>query len=73
MPTGEVQAEEFRRFVLNDYGTEIADQFVEQLGTHGTTLRYSQAVLALDAVLARHPVESHSGPTTFRGNINLVI
>ena len=73
MPTGKVQVKEFCEFVLCDYGPQIAEEFSHELAAPGSSALYSEAIKALDAVLARHAVASHSGPTTFRPDIKLVV
>ena len=72
MLSGDIVIEDFRRLVVTDYGEEIAHQFMKQLGRSGTTSQYSDAMKALNAVLAKHPIATYSGPTTFRGSIHLV-
>jgi hypothetical protein len=72
MPTGNVKVEEFRESVREEYGREIADEFLRKLGTTAVSIPYSHAMRVLDLVLAKFAVPTYAGPTTSRGDVHLV-
>jgi hypothetical protein len=73
MPAGNVKVEEFRESVREEYGPEIAKEFVQELGASASSISYSRAIKVLDTVLSRYATPSHSGPTTSRVDISWVI